>query len=91
MLLFLCSYLAWFCYANVYRSFCKTPQLLAGSHADRFLEFWDVGGNPNAERARRMFFEDSEAAGVLLVYDLSNPRHDKHTQRAAFWLLAFRT
>lgn len=49
-------------------------QLLARGHADRSLEFWDVGGNPDAALARGMFFEDSEAAGVLLVYDVSNPR-----------------
>lgn len=49
-------------------------QLHARGHADRSIEFWDVGGNPDAALARGVFFEDSEAAGVLLVYDASNPR-----------------
>eukprot|EP00752_Nemacystus_decipiens_P002593 g2426.t1 len=49
-------------------------KLLARGYADRSIEFWDVGGNPDAALARGMFFEDSEAAGVLLVYDVSNPR-----------------
>eukprot|EP00903_Cladosiphon_okamuranus_P010627 g10049.t1 len=49
-------------------------KLHARGHADRSIEFWDVGGNPDAALARGMFFEDSEAAGVILVYDVSNPR-----------------
>ena len=52
----------------------SNAQLLARGYADQSIEFWDVGGNPDAALARGMFFEDSEAAGVLLVYDVSNPR-----------------
>ncbi|CAM9620090.1 unnamed protein product [Ectocarpus fasciculatus] len=49
-------------------------KLLAGGHPNRSIEFWDVGGNPDAALARGMFFEGCEAAGVLLVYDVSIPR-----------------
>ncbi|CAM9308393.1 unnamed protein product, partial [Ectocarpus sp. 12 AP-2014] len=43
-------------------------------HPNRSIEFWDVGGSPDAALARGMFFEGCEAAGVLLVYDVSIPR-----------------
>ncbi|CBN75784.1 LIP1, Ras superfamily GTPase [Ectocarpus siliculosus] len=49
-------------------------KLLAGGHPNRSIEFWDVGGSPDAALARGMFFEGCEAAGVLLVYDVSIPR-----------------
>ncbi|CAN0083283.1 unnamed protein product, partial [Hapterophycus canaliculatus] len=49
-------------------------KVLNHRNADRSIEFWDVGGNPDAALARGMFFEGCEAAGVLLVYDVSNPR-----------------
>lgn len=51
-----------------------SSQLLSGGPVNRSVEFWDVGGNPDAAPARRMFFENSAIAGVLLVYDMSNSR-----------------
>ncbi|CAM9425093.1 unnamed protein product, partial [Choristocarpus tenellus] len=50
-----------------------TDGLLQGK-VDRFIEFWDIGGHPDAESTRCAFYEDSGADGVLLVHDLSNPR-----------------
>lgn len=64
-------------------------QLLAGRFADRFIEFWDVGGNPDAAPARRMFFEDSAVAGVLLVYDVSNPRCCYYSNRLTSILIIY--
>ncbi|CAN0450250.1 unnamed protein product [Ascophyllum nodosum] len=49
-------------------------KLLDGGRPYRSVEFWDVGGNPEAAPARRMFYEDSSISGVLLVYDVTNPR-----------------
>ncbi|CAM9952121.1 unnamed protein product [Scytosiphon promiscuus] len=49
-------------------------KMVDARNADRSIEFWDVGGNPDAALARGMFLEGCEAAGVLLVYDVSNPR-----------------
>lgn len=50
-------------------------QLLAGRPPiQRSVEFWDIGGNPDAALARGMFYEASTVAGVLLVYDVSNRR-----------------
>lgn len=51
-----------------------TTQLLSSGCGYRSVEFWDVGGNPETALARRIFYKDSSAAGVLLVYDVSNPR-----------------
>lgn len=51
-----------------------STKLISDGREAKVVEFWDIGGHPDAAAARRTFLEDSLAAGVLLVYDASNPR-----------------
>ncbi|CAM9505618.1 unnamed protein product [Discosporangium mesarthrocarpum] len=54
---------------------CGVEVKLLSGEVDRFIEFWDVGGHSDAAATRRAFYEGADAAGVILVYDLSNPRY----------------
>ncbi|CAM9193624.1 unnamed protein product [Phaeothamnion confervicola] len=39
------------------------------------VEFWDVGGHPAFRESRSLFYhQDAHIDGVMLVYDLANPR-----------------
>ena len=45
-----------------------------GSGSAQFVELWEIGGRPDWSPERRMFYEDSNFSGAIVVHDLTNRR-----------------